>query len=270
MSHATLIRQRIKAVQVIQKTTSAMRLIAMSLQGRLRKRNAVCSAYHAAISAVRTAYAEQHHVPTHQKDEDALPTAPNPYVIIIASHKGLCGTFNEQLFDYVQAQNSSLSKEKIITIGTHAQRFIHEHGQTPVAAFDILSITTFATIAQQVTRLLIQQKASSITIYSHFPQTFFFQQPRTTEHAIMAASDDSSAADQLHHYLTQLELQSTIISACYNSLLAEQAARFLSMDNATRNADDLLVRMRLEYNKTRQSLVTRELIELSSGLIAQD
>ena len=52
--------------------------------------------------------------------------------------------------------------------------------------------------------------------------------------------------------------------ALFQSLLAEHAARFISMDSSTRNAKDMLESLQLNYNKLRQAKITRELTELSS------
>jgi F-type H+-transporting ATPase subunit gamma len=60
-------------------------------------------------------------------------------------------------------------------------------------------------------------------------------------------------------------LTATMYRLLFQSLLAEQAARFISMDNATRNAKQLLEDTQLQYNKLRQAKITRELTELSAS-----
>lgn len=67
-------------------------------------------------------------------------------------------------------------------------------------------------------------------------------------------------------YLSILYVRSVILNLLFQSLLAEQAARFLAMDNSTRNADKFLDKLVLQYNKQRQALITREVSELSAGL----
>ncbi|MEX2437811.1 MAG: FoF1 ATP synthase subunit gamma, partial [Candidatus Babeliales bacterium] len=64
------------------------------------------------------------------------------------------------------------------------------------------------------------------------------------------------------NYLIRIYVQSTIEYALFESLMAESAARFISMDSSTRNAKDVLEELELEYNKTRQAKITRELSEL--------
>ena len=65
--------------------------------------------------------------------------------------------------------------------------------------------------------------------------------------------------------LFQILLRVNILSILINSMLSEQSSRFLSMDNATRSAQDLQKSLKLAFNKMRQAKITRELIELISG-----
>ena len=60
-------------------------------------------------------------------------------------------------------------------------------------------------------------------------------------------------------------LSTQIYSALLDSSAGELAARMTAMDNATRNAGDLIDRLTLEYNRTRQAFITKELIEIISG-----
>lgn len=73
-------------------------------------------------------------------------------------------------------------------------------------------------------------------------------------------------AEQLARDLAQLYVEAQLHQALFQSLLAEQAARFISMDNATRNAEGLLDLSKLQYNKLRQAKITREITELVSSL----
>jgi F-type H+-transporting ATPase subunit gamma len=65
--------------------------------------------------------------------------------------------------------------------------------------------------------------------------------------------------------LAQQYLEAELQSLLYESLLAEHAARFISMDNATRNAEKLLEETKSDYNKLRQAKITKELTELTSS-----
>ena len=80
--------------------------------------------------------------------------------------------------------------------------------------------------------------------------------------------DDFIWEDSPLHILDALahqQLNATLYALLVQSLLAEQAARFISMDNATRNAKYLKESMMLQYNKLRQAKITKELTELSTS-----
>jgi F-type H+-transporting ATPase subunit gamma len=81
----------------------------------------------------------------------------------------------------------------------------------------------------------------------------------TDEHALQESTTKAIA------YLSRLQLQGKIMHILYESLLAEQSARFLSMDAATRNAEEALLHAQREYNTARQARVTQELLELTIG-----
>ena len=100
----------------------------------------------------------------------------------------------------------------------------------------------------------------------------------TLKKLIPAETDDSAAADDQsvsYEYEPEEEellaavlprnISTQIYSALLESSAAELAARMTAMDNATRNAGDLIDRLTLVYNRTRQATITKELIEIISG-----
>jgi F-type H+-transporting ATPase subunit gamma len=90
--------------------------------------------------------------------------------------------------------------------------------------------------------------------------------PVTNSPTIIEYLWDQAPTDILNQ-LSQQVLVAQIQYILFESLIAEQAARFISMDNSTKNANDLLETTKLQYNKLRQAKITRELIELSSSLM---
>jgi len=264
MSHIAQLRQRIKVIQTIHKTTSAMRLIAMSLQGRLRKKHTFLTRYQEGINKALEHYirlqAEQPQ--THeQSPHQQLTTSQPPFIILMGSQKGLCGAFKEHLFTFFSQHHTLSQTDRIITIGTHATKFIRAHGKEPELSFNQFSIATFVSIAQRLTDIILKTQTTRVTLFNSIPRTFFIQQPHITHLSI-----SPQAEDPLQAYLERIKLHAMLTQLLYESLLAEQSARFLSMDGATRNAEHLLTQTRLAYNKSRQAAITRELIEITSGL----
>jgi F-type H+-transporting ATPase subunit gamma len=261
MSHISQLRQRIKVIQTIQKTTSAMRLIAMSLQGRLRKKQIFLKTYQQSVDQALTQYLTLKHGRAPQEMSSYHPATAAPLIVVIGSQKGLCGAFNEHLFAFFSEHHTLKTADRIITIGTYATKFIQGHKHTPEQTFNQFSIATFVSIAHNLADIILKTNTAYVTLFNNIPRTFFIQQPQST-----ALSISPLPEDHIHAYLERIKLHATLTQLLYESLLAEQSARFLSMDGATQNAEQLLAQTRLAYNKSRQAAITRELIEITSGL----
>lgn len=267
MSHFILLRQRIKVIETIKKTTGAMRLISMSLHSRLRNQKSSLEAYTQEISRImRTVLEEQHASHAHEATgkPDTITKTPSRILIIIGSQKGLCGAFNENLFQFFEKNYTLSEHELIVTVGKYATEYIKKQKIKPFRAFDQFGYANFVTIAEQLKKLCLEHPGN-VVIVSNSAPTFFSQKPK--EFSLITTHTYQT---ELLAYLSSLQLKATFLHILHESLLAEQAARFVSMDLAYRNADDVLNQTRLDYNKTRQAYVTRELIELSGGMVAQE
>jgi F-type H+-transporting ATPase subunit gamma len=274
------LRQRIKAIGTIKKITHAMRLISMSTHTRLRHKKEQLTNYknaflHLSRVIKKAAQTTQLADPIEQNK----PT--EQLIILISSQKGLCGTFNETLFAYFNKNYPSFTtQQRIITIGSYATEFIKRtYNITPFQEFNKFSSTEFVQLAQQITHTITQLEYPEVIVYSNQSYSFFSQKPKKT--IIFPISEESLAQDkhisssedyiweqdpiQLMHTVKDLTILILLQELIFDSLFAEQAARFLSMDSATRNADTLLNNTKLEYNKSRQAAITRELTELSSS-----
>jgi F-type H+-transporting ATPase subunit gamma len=212
-------------------------------------------------------------------DVPKIHTAPRTLLIAVGSQKGLCGSFNSNLFyelnNYISKQNRGL---QLITIGKKMVDFVQQSYQSlNTISFPNLTAAQAPAIAQKITERIIKQQHTftSISLLSTVPKNFFIQQPRitpllplqfekTTPHTFSAHDylwEDDPA--QLLKQLTKQYITSTIHKALIESLLAEQAARFVSMDSSTRNAEKILEATKLRYNKLRQAKITKELLELA-------
>lgn len=262
MSHFIALSQRIKAIETIKKTTSAMRLISMSTHSRLRNQKSSLEAY---TQAIEKLLQEAMTLEGHEKSLQA-PHEHKKFIILISSQKGLCGNFNNILFHYFN-DHQVVVGTPLITVGKYAADYIASIGLTATAHFNQCTIANFTTVAGQISAFLVQHKATKVKVFSNYSKTFFLQKPE--QHVLKFPGAQKEAA-ALVPYLTMLRTKSTLTRLLYESLLAEQAARFLSMDTASRNAEDVLTTTKLAYNKARQAHVTRELMELSGGTLSRD
>lgn len=280
MSELVAMRQRIKAIDTIKKVTHAMRLISMSTHARLRARKGHLDDYKQAL--INTIASITHDYSQWQ-NPIFQPTEKNEkhLIIIVGSQKGLCGNFNHNLFTFIEKNLSFIDQENLYTIivGKKAVDNKAMHRGTIVLEFSDFTQNKLLSIAQRIADHIwhAQVPFSSLTIYYNYPKTFFMQKPRYVQlipfdqQTIQKLADTKAIKEDYHweqnpeailDFLAHKLIQSFIQDILFDSLIAEQAARFIAMDNSTRNAANLLDSMRLMYNKTRQAKITRELTDL--------
>ncbi|NBV40226.1 hypothetical protein EBR77_00085 [bacterium] len=276
MSQLIQIKQRIKSIAIIKKITHAMRLISMSSHSRIKKQLESLQNYKKHIIPLLCALNEE-------KESAESELKPHKKVIIfIGSEKGLCGNFNNILFQYIEHHITpeELATSTLITIGKKITDFIKKKDLKPFKQYTKFNQSTIESLAEQLYLDITQlhETHDSIQCVFNFPKTFFIQEPRlenllplpTYECPTEQAADldeyiwpqnKKDVQTMLFAHLTKLH----IFSVLSQSIVAEQAARFISMDSSTQNADKLLKTMQLTYNKLRQAKITKELTELSSS-----
>ncbi|MDP3788287.1 MAG: FoF1 ATP synthase subunit gamma [Candidatus Chromulinivorax sp.] len=277
MSQLIQLKQRIKAIQVIKKITHAMRLISMSSRLKMIKQSEHLKVFRDEITPLLCSLENVH------PSIDQNQRFHKNIWILIASEKGLCGNFNTIIFAYFQAKlrNINVDDYNFIAVGKEAGNFLTELGIQPVARYDKLSNSQLEKTATQLYEFLLQHKESyqTVTCFYNRSKTFFVQEPCQYQLLPVQAQSSCSINDTInledYHWeqapadvilcIFQSFLKLNVLFILSQSMIAEQSARFLSMDSSTRNAENLLKKMNLEYNKIRQAKITRELTELISS-----
>ena len=277
MSELIAMRQRIKAIETIKKVTHAMRLISMSLHARTKGNKALLQEYKNALLYIinnikYTQPALTHPIlQTSEKNNHQL-------AIVIGSQKGLCGNFNTSLFSFFNKEISDIKPEKlfIIIIGKKGFDYLKGTPGTIIMQFLDFSLNNVLSVAEKIADHIWHARIpyDSVTLYYNRPKTFFAQVP-TAYKLIPFENHDAKdkkipkesyrweqPPEMIHDIVIHQFLQSIIQEIVFDSLIAEQAARFIAMDSSTRNASNLLEAMRLNYNKLRQAKITKELTDL--------
>ncbi|MFZ5954033.1 MAG: ATP synthase F1 subunit gamma [Candidatus Dependentiae bacterium] len=275
MSQLIYLRQRIKAIETIKKITHAMRLISMSAHTRMRQQDDALKAYIKASSNLlkRVKYA----LPTWKNPliEPSQKPQSRPLLILIGSQKGLCGNFNSSLLNFFFNNYKNLNAIDIIVVGKKMIDLVTDKNIKISSQYSDLHVTTLTTIAQEIVKFILAKEPSSVSLVSNQLKSFFVQKPHIThlipveeQIADLKPTEDyhweQSPQEVLDNLLQQI-IESQIQYILFQSLYAEQAARFLSMDNSTRNAQSLLDQTKLQYNKLRQAKITKELTELTGS-----
>jgi F-type H+-transporting ATPase subunit gamma len=282
MSKLIQMRNRIQTIETIRKVTDVMRIISMSAHSRLKVKQEPLSEY---LNILKNLLAKVQRATPSWSHEQLMPTGNdhNPLIIIIGSQKGLCGGFNTQLSkilnDYISHNPSA--HYRFSAVGKKPIEYlIHNHPDKLICSFPVITSRNFLTIAQELTDLIMTATPAytSVVIISNVFKNFFTQKATITQlipfdpshittHAMpptegyMWDETPNTILDKLAIQYIEAQFQHLI----FQSLLSEHAARFLSMDNSTRNANTLLTDTKLEYNKIRQAKITTEITELTGN-----
>ncbi len=205
--------------------------------------------------------------------------------VIITSDKGLCGAFNSNLLSRAEAflEEKSPAEAGLILVGKKAVNHFRKKAYPVRRAYgektDKLSFAELKEIAHLLRGEYVFARTDSVyVIYNEFKSILA---PRVTIARILPvpAPDEESVAGELPpdwepargsvlQSLLALYLETQVYHAFFESAAAEQAARMMAMENATKNAEELIGDLVLGLNKIRQASITKELLEIMSAVEA--
>jgi F-type H+-transporting ATPase subunit gamma len=286
------LKTRIASVKSTQKITSAMKMVAAS---RLRRAQAAAETARPFAdrmarmigSIVSGASAEG--APALLAGTGADDTH---LLIPVTSDRGLCGGFNAAIIRETRRRIAALEEDgktvKLLCVGRKSRDILRrEHGDKMVETFTgigrtVVQLDEAREIAAEVRRLL-DEGAFDVcwVIFNRFVSSM--TQVVTPRQLIPVALDENEAAateeptgsQASYEYepseadildsLLPANLDVQIFRALLESGASEHGARMTAMDNATRNADDMIDDLTMTFNRTRQARITSELIEIISG-----
>jgi F-type H+-transporting ATPase subunit gamma len=282
------LRNRIRSVKSTQKITTAMKLVAAAKLRRAQEQAEAARPYaerlNNIIGALGSRLADGGDAPKLLTGSGADKTH---LVIVATSDRGLCGAFNASILREARALLRQLNQEnksiQLMCLGRRGRDGLRrEYGQLMIDAPDVMGKRRIAfsdadQVANQVRRLFEGGSVDVVTIvYARFKSAI--SQVITRRQLIPAPMPEQSAAVKQTAMVEYEPDEETILAALlprnlsvqiYGALLenaaSEHGARMTAMDNATRNAGDMINRLTLNYNRTRQAVITKELIEIISG-----
>jgi len=269
--YATLkeIKTRLTSVTNIQKITKSMKMVATSKFKQAERQLAsarVLGAANDALSKVTGLQSEE--------------SSTKPIAVLITSDRGMCGGVHSAVSKaakkLVAEKDHDLfivgDKAKALLINHHAKKFsvhINEIGRLPPTFDEALFV------AQEILKVkpdfengvIIYNRFQSAIAYDTVVEPIFGLQtmkasPEMLEYGAEEADED--VVEFFHEY----SLACKIFAAIKEGACSEQSARMTAMDNATNNSEDMIKNLNLTYNRTRQAVITRELIEIISGASA--
>ena len=283
------LKNRISSVKSTRKITSAMKMVAASKLRRAQELAESSRVYADSLSFILSSLAGK---TSNSSDLPEILTGrenpKNSLLIINSSDRGLCGGFNSNLFrnakKWISDQQASGKSVKIITVGKKASSFYKRTDLDVIANFDDLNsnerqLQVSEEIKNKIMELFDNNEVDEVSILFNKFVSAIAQEP-TYQSLIPLTNDESEEnvsetnnavfefepdKNELLEYLVPRNFLTQIYRSVLESSASEHAARMTSMDNATRNAGDMIDRLTLTYNRTRQAFITKELIEIISG-----
>ncbi|MDP3175718.1 MAG: F0F1 ATP synthase subunit gamma [Phenylobacterium sp.] len=279
-------RNRIGSVRATQKITKAMQMVAAAKLRRAQDNAQSARPYAARMAAVIANLAAG-------ISGDGAPRllvgtgADRRHLVVVATaDRGLSGGFNSSIVRAARERIGSLIGQgkdvKIITVGKKARDQLRRlFGANFIAHFDAGGAPSLA-VAEQVSgeirRLFEAGEVDVVTLYFSRFKSVVTQTP-TAQQLIPAQVEGAAPLVDLKGASYEYEpdeetildtlLPRNITTQLFSAMLENQAgffaAQMAAMDNATRNAGDMIAGLTLQYNRTRQAQITKELIEIISG-----
>jgi F-type H+-transporting ATPase subunit gamma len=277
------IRRRIGSVKNTRQITRAMKLVAGAKLRRATEAATAAKPYQQTLSrtlarVVKTVGDVEHPLlAVPDNDTDVL-------VIILTSDRGLCGAFNNSLSRAVKKRIDPLIAEgknvSLICYGKKSRQYFTARGYTIKQAHVDLDTGDYASLSDALADHLVVEMTHDrfcqaflafndfknvMTQVPTFEQVLPMKMPEDDEETVGGDYIYEPNGDQILGRLLPMALRTRFFQAFLETQAGEQAARMTAMDNATRNASELIDTLTLQYNRARQAAITTELTEIVSG-----
>ncbi len=286
-------RNRIVSVKSTRKITSAMKMVAASKLKRAQERAQAAQPYAQAMAGMLA------NVASGIVQSPAMPKLlvgtgadTRHLLVVMTADRGLCGGFNGNLLRFARAKARELTAQgkqvTILTVGRKARDLLRrDYAQSIVKSFaelggakgavsfsDADAISAYmldafekgefdvATLVYNEFKNVLVQKPTAQQL---IPFTLPEKRQAVNDNGVYAPYEFEPEEEALLAELMPKNIAVQIFQALLDSAAGEQAARMTAMENATKNAGDLIKKVTLQYNRARQAYITKELIEIISG-----
>ena len=291
MANLKELRVRIDSVKSTRKITSAMKMVAGAKLRRAQEQAEAARPYAERMERVLSSLA------ANAADKPEAPPlligtgkAESHLIVVATSDRGLCGGFNSSIVRAVRHKIRELEADgktvKLFCVGRKGRdilrreyghlivEYVDDIGRPKLTFDDALNITgripaLFDAGEVDVCSISYNRFKSAISQFVTDQQLIPFPVPEAdpdeADDGPRAIYEYEPEEDEILVELLPHNLSTQVFRALLENSASEQGARMTAMDNATRNAGDMIDRLTLQYNRTRQAHITSELIEIISG-----
>ena len=279
------LKNRIESVKSTRKITKAMQMVAAA---KLRRAQEAAEAsrpyterFNAVMAGLSAAAAGSDSAP---KLLSGTGSDSVHLLVVMTAERGLCGGFNSSIAKLARAKVLELQREgktvKILTVGKKGRdQLRRDLGSLMVGHVDLTAVKRLSYPDAQgiATDILSRFGAGEFDVATIFFSRFksVISQIPTAQQIIPAKFEDQGESATVYDYEPSEEeiladllprgVATQVFAALLENGASEQGSRMAAMDNATRNAGEMIDKLTIQYNRSRQAAITNELIEIISG-----
>ena len=282
------LKNRIKSVKSTQKITKAMKMVAAAKLRRAQSAAEASRPYAEKMIQMLTTLAASYQAPEGAVNMLTGTGRAEKYLVIVAtSNRGLAGAFNSSIAKAAAAKINSLLAQgkqvKILCIGRKGYDILKRNHKARIIEMvelqgkNQIEYNEIQTVAAKIIELFTTGEFDVATLFFNRFKSVISQivtEKQLIPLEIPANENKQNDATPFEFEPSEEEILATLLprnlavqiyAALLENLASEHGARMTAMDNATRNAGEMIGRLTLQYNRSRQAAITKELIEIISG-----
>ena len=282
------LKKRIKSVKSTQKITKAMKMVAAAklrkAQESAEKGRPYSQKMQNIILNLTKSISDPHNAP---KLLTGTGQDKTYLCVVLTADRGLCGGFNSNICKLAKTNFKKILSEdkelKIITVGIKGlDQIKREYGKYVIKKFSFkdkkkITFNEAEIIGSEIIKLFNEEQFDKcILFYNNFKNvmTQIPQAQQIIPTELNSAKEDNGNSlsyefepeeDEILEDLLPKNISTQVFKAFLENAASEQGSRMTAMDSATRNAGDLVDKLTINYNRSRQASITKELIEIISG-----
>ncbi|TPX57883.1 hypothetical protein SpCBS45565_g08128 [Spizellomyces sp. 'palustris'] len=258
---------RLKSVSNIAKITKSMKMIASTKVTKAQRVMETARVYGNSATAL------YQHTGTSPNEENG-----KPLVVVVSSDRGLCGGIHSSLSKTTRKYLSAHPEAALAILGQKAKAQLQRDSrQQIVVTFDSVAknLPTWneaALIADEILKTGVEFETANI-IYNKFKSVIAFDTVIVPVHSYKALLESPKLSayeveDPVLKSYEEFTLANTVFWGIAEGNASEMAAKRTAMENATKNAGEMIQKLTLTYNRSRQATITNELIDIITGAMA--
>ena len=281
------LKKRIKSVKSTQKITKAMKMVAAAKLRKAQENAERGRPYSRKMQNIILNLTNSINDPQNAPKLLIGTGDDKKYLcVVLTADRGLCGGFNSNICKLAKINFKKILGEgktlKIITVGSKGlDQIKREYGKYVIKKFSFkekkqISFNEAKIVGDEIISLFNQNEFDKCILFYNNFKNVITQIPQAQQ-IIPAENNSTDQTDKTYSYefepdedeileeLLPKNISTQVFKALLENAASEQGSRMTAMDNATRNAGDLVDKLTINYNRSRQASITKELIEIISG-----